>query len=682
MQNHSRQLAATLVAGCTSLAAAAQDATSTSILPSVSVTAKGYAGDDLDMPLSIITIDREELRDSGANNVGEALRALPGVAVASDSAWGQNPVLRGLKRESIVLLVDGMRLNSAQPAGAIASFMSLGLADSVEVVKGSGSVLYGTGALGGVINVRMPQAQFKPGIGLTVGANFDSASEGVRGTGVANFSQDDHALMIGASLARIDDYRSPDGEVPLTGYDSDSVIGQYRYRLTPTQQLRASVQYQSDTDVWYPGSAKPGTPPMLGTITMHSPKQERTLYEIGYSREHDATSPFDFDLRAYRQEVRRQIAAFASGLNRDQVSTDVTFATDAIDAKASWQLNPTNTLSSGVNLWRMKASPERYMNTNPPAFDNHIRNDPFDDGRIDALGVYVQDDARIGKFNLLGGLRWDRVKGNAASMNNGAITSGLERSDDALTGSFGTIYEAAPLLRPYFNISRGFRAGEMRERFESSPRGDGYYYLGNPQIRPEYANQFEIGAKGANADIDYRVSAYYTRINDYITGRVTGAIVSGLPVKQTENIGRVTLTGFEAMASWQFAAGQWATFAYSRVRGENDDLDEPLFQMPADEASIGWEGRVAEGLMADATLRLVARQDRVATKFSRGTEDPTPGFGTLDLGATYRWKRQSFRVAVLNVTNKAYHEHLAEGISGYEILAPGRSLMLNYQGAF
>lgn len=680
-----RLLAGALVAGCTSLSSTtshAQDATSSSILPPVTVTAKGYAGDDLHMPLTTIVVDREELRDSGANNVGEALRALPGLAVASDGAWGQNPVIRGLKRESVVLLTDGMRLNSAQPAGAIASFMSLGLADSVEVVKGSGSVLYGTGALGGVINVRLPQARFVPGFGLTAAANFDSASNGWRGTGVANISEGDHALMLGASLARIDDYRSPDGTVPLTGYDSDAFIGQYRFRIDSAQQLRVSLQQQTDRDVWYPGSAKPGMPPMLGTITMHSPKQERSLAEVGYSREGSGAQPLSFDLRAYRQEVRRQVAAFASGLGRDQVETDVTFVTDAIDARASWQLDPTHTLSSGINAWRMQASPERYLNNNPPAFDNHVRNDPFSDGQIDTIGVYLQDDRQFGKLNLLAGLRYDRVKGDAASMNNGATTTGLERTDDATTGSLGVIYEVAPLLRPYVNLSRGFRAGEMRERFESSPRGDGYYYLGNPQIRPEYGNQLEFGAKGGSANIDYRIAAYRTWIDDYITGRVTGATIAGLPVKQTENIGRVTLTGIDAQGSWQFTSGQWATIGYSRVRGENRDLDEPLFQMPADEASLGWAGHLNAGWSGDATVRMVARQDRVATIFSRGTENATPGFTTVDLGATYRWKRQSVRIALQNLTDKAYHEHLTEGISGLELEAPGRSIMINYQGAF
>ncbi|MBB3117099.1 TonB-dependent receptor [Pseudoduganella violacea] len=671
-------IAAGLLAGCSLLAAeaAAQEST----LPLTTVTAKGYAGEDLQTPLAAVSLNRDELMARGAANAGDALRGVPGLAVASDGPQGQNPVIRGLKKESIALLIDGMRVNSAQPAGAIASLLSLGLADRLEVVKGPASVLYGAGAMGGAINILTPQAKFVPGAQISTSMGGDSASDALRAAAIANLSQGDHAFMLGASIARIGDYRSPAGEVAHSGYDSDSFIGQYRFRIDANQQLRVSLQRHRDDDVWYPGSAKPGTPPALGVVTVRAPKQERKLAEVGYSRKDGGT--LNFDVRAYRQEVRRQIQAYAAALGRNQSETDVTFTTDGLDASANWLVHPQHLLSFGVNAWKMKAAPERYLNNNPPLFNNHVRNDPFRDGKIDALGLYVQDDARFGQLNVLAGLRYDRIKGSAESMSNGAVRNGLARSDHATSGSLGAIYEVSPLLRPYANLSRGFRAGEMRERFEASPRGDGYYYVGNPQIRPEKATQFELGLKGEDSRFSYSLSAYRSRISDYITGRVTGAVNAGLPVKQTENIGRATLKGLEFQGRWQVVNQQWLTAAYSRIRGENDDLREPLFQMPADEASLGWQGRIAGGWNGDATLRMVKRQDRVARLFARGTENATAGFGTADLGLTYRWTKNSLRIALKNLADKAYHEHLTEGLSGQEIQAPGRSLALNWQSTF
>ena len=290
-------------------------ASSESALSTVSVTAKGYAADELETPLSTVSLDREEIVRRGANNPGELLRGEPGIAVASDGAQGQNPVLRGLKKESVVLLVDGIRLNSAQPQGAIASFMSLGLAERVEVVKGPSSVLYGSGALGGVVNVRLPQAQFKAGTSGSAMASWDSASNGLRATGVVNFSAGDHALMLGTSSARIGDYRSPDGKVAKTGYDSDSLIGQYRFRIDGAQQLRLSFQEHTDEDVWYPGSTKAAANPIKST-TIYSPKQSRRLMEAGYSRQGSGEAPLNLDFRVYRQEMERQIYSWASGIQR------------------------------------------------------------------------------------------------------------------------------------------------------------------------------------------------------------------------------------------------------------------------------------------------------------------------------------------------------------------------------
>ena len=87
-------------------------------LHAVNVTAKGYAASDLETPLSTGVLQRDELDRRGGQNLGDALRGEPGIAIAADSAQGQNPVLRGLKKESVVVMVDDLRLNSAQPQGA------------------------------------------------------------------------------------------------------------------------------------------------------------------------------------------------------------------------------------------------------------------------------------------------------------------------------------------------------------------------------------------------------------------------------------------------------------------------------------------------------------------------------------------------------------------------------------
>lgn len=660
----------------------------------VHVTAKGYEADNATTPVATTVLTADDLARRQAANLGQALAAEPGLAASADGAQGHNPVIRGLKKDSVVMLVDGMRLNSAQPVGAVSSFMSLGLAEQVEVVKGPASVLYGTGALGGAINVRLPQARFSPagasGVQWRTALGFDSASRGTHGSAVMNVSGADHALMLGASLRHANDYRTPDGKLPRTGYDSQAFIGQYRWRIDTRQQLRVSAQQHRDEDVWYGGTTQPVPAPAVRSTTIHSPRQSRRLYEVGYSRARVAGDALGVDVRLYRQEMHRQIYGHANGLGRNIGTNDVRFATDGLDAKAEWLAHPQHLLSFGLNTWQMSAHPDSRQAT-PPAFTQWAINAPFTDGKIRATGLYVQDDMQFGNLNVLAGLRHDRVRGSAASMNNGTITTGLNRSDSATSGSLGVLYEVTPLLRPYANVARGFRAADLRERYQSGLRFDGSYYAGSPQIAPEKATQLEVGLKGKSADLDYQVAFFRNRISNYITGvplsgaaavAACGAAQAAI-CKRTVNLGSVTLQGLEAGARWQAWRGHWLSANYTRIRGTNHDLNEPLFQTPADSLSLGWEGRVADGWTLDAQARIVSSQKRVATVFSRGTEDVTAGYTVLDVGATWQPRAgQSLRIAVKNLGHRRYHDHLAVGRPGYELKAPGRSLTIGWNAAF
>ncbi|QEA13616.1 TonB-dependent receptor [Comamonas flocculans] len=671
--------------------ALAQDAAASAALPVVSVTAKGYAASDAESPVATTVLTEEDLARKQAQNLGEALKGEPGLATASDSAQGQNPVIRGLQKDSVVLMVDGMRLNSAQPAGSIASSMGLALAERVEVVKGPASVLYGTGALGGAINVLLPQARFEPGVSLKAQLGYDSASRGKSGAAVLNASQGDHALMLGAALADYDDYRAPGGRQALTGYAAGSFIGQYRYRIDGQQQLRVSLQQQTDRDIWYVGSTKPHPLPTVGQLTTHSPRQTRRLAEVGYNRQGNGDQPLNLDVRLYRQEMQRSINARASLLGRDIVTNDVGFVTHGLDVRADWLVHPQHVLSIGLNTWRMAANPDS-QSAAPPQFTQFTPSKPFTDGSLQATGLYAQDDMKFGALSVLAGLRYDSVRGNAVDMANHTVSTGLARSDGALSGSLGAVYEVTPLLRPFANLSRGFRAPDLRERYQSGARNDGYFWAGSPQLKPEHATQFELGLKGADATLDYSVSAWRMRVSDYITGMqlssaaaqaACGAGPNATWCKQSVNLGHASLNGVEASLRWRFTPGQTLWAAYTRIRGTNGDLDEPLFMMPADSLTLGWEGRVAPAWTLDAAARLVRRQSRVATRFTHGTEDATPGYGVLDVGATWRYaKDQSLRLAIKNLADKRYHDHLAEGLPGMEALAPGRSLAVSWQGRF
>ena len=240
------------------------------VLGAQTVTAKGYAADTLDTPQAVEILQAPA---AGGTVSGALLRGKPGLAVQADGAWGQNPVLRGLKKESVVVMVDGVRMNSAQPQGAIASFLDLGLLERAEVVKGPGSVLYGSGAMGGVVNLITPDVGFsaEEQFGGRIGARFSSVDKGVAGAALLTRSSENSALVLGMARRDVDDYRSPDGREDRTGYQSDTLLAKHRHKLNEDLTLRVNLQRHEDEDVWYQGSARTGAgiPVPLGTATAY-----------------------------------------------------------------------------------------------------------------------------------------------------------------------------------------------------------------------------------------------------------------------------------------------------------------------------------------------------------------------------------------------------------------------------
>lgn len=661
------------------------------VLETVTVTARGYQSDTLETPQAIDVIQPDA--SDAATPAGALLRGQPGLAVQSDGAWGQNPVIRGLKRESVVILVDGIRLNSAQPYGAIASMLDTGLLERVEVVKGPTSVLYGSGALGGTVNLISAPLRFadSPTHSGRFSLGATSVDDGWNGAALYRYGDARHAFVAGVAARDVDDYASPRGTVDRTGYSTDDILLKYGFRPMAGTELHLNLQRHADHDVWYPGSArtggKPGgagIPPPLGRVTIHSPEQDRELIEAGF-RMDAGTGTVSGEV--YRQTVYREIRASSDALGRNYVRNNVTFTTHGARGRYLRPIGEHHLLTLGVESWRMTGDPARYINDNPPFFNNDLRNDPFSDGAIASTGVFVQDEVLLGDTSVVAGLRYDHVRGDAARK--GTSTRGLKKNDDNLSWSLGAIHHLSPRVNPYVNIGQAYRTADMRERFEDAARGDSFYHVGNPQLDPERSTSIELGLKGRDTQVEYAVATFYTRIDDYIAGRVTGTNHpgSGLPVKLTQNLDKVVIYGVEGSVS--LPVGRYMVdAAFTWLRGDNKQDHEPLAEMPPPELSLGFGLPAASGFYWHAQVRAVARQDRVATRFTNGGENETAGFVTADARLGWRFaslgalESADLGVRLSNLFDHEYHEHTTLGLPGEEIAAPGSGVSITFSGSF
>lgn len=187
----------------------------------VTVTATRSARDTLEIPLRAESIGPAQLQITNPASTGDAMVQAPGITPVANGPFQVRPRLRGLDSTRVLILVDGERLNNARTATDRAG-VEVGLVDessveSVEVVSGSGSVLYGTDALSGTINIITTQPRFTEELHVSGGLDgyFSSNEDGRRGTATLGVSGKRFALRVSGALEKFDDYHSggKDGDV-------------------------------------------------------------------------------------------------------------------------------------------------------------------------------------------------------------------------------------------------------------------------------------------------------------------------------------------------------------------------------------------------------------------------------------------------------------------------------------
>lgn len=188
------------------------------ITEQVSVTAARGERDALEVPVRTEAIPSEEILRQNNTTTQDTLTKVANVTVVGNGPFQQRPRLRGLDSSRILIMVDGERLNTSRVATDRAG-VEVGLVDpanlqSVEVISGSGSVLYGTDALSGTINFITTQPQriaegFRVGGGLNT--FYSSNEDGRRGTGEINLAGKRFAVRFGGTLERYENYHAGSG---------------------------------------------------------------------------------------------------------------------------------------------------------------------------------------------------------------------------------------------------------------------------------------------------------------------------------------------------------------------------------------------------------------------------------------------------------------------------------------
>ena len=299
----------------------------------------------------------------------------------------------------------------------------------------------------------------------------------------------------------------------------------------------------------------------------------------------------------------------------------------------------------------------------------YAKSKPAADNKTTRASMYIDGDLRFGKLVVSPGLsaHYYNVKPN----NNGFVTGVTndigalhKKHENAITPRFGISYEFNPLLIPYFQYARGFNAPSSQQLASSWNPGR-YSVWGNPDLKAETANNFELGLRGRNEVFEYGISGFdnhyknfidYTDVSKELSLPITGGQGKQDFILRAQNFSKAHIYGGEAYARWKFAPDWKASgsVAYSRGSIRQDGVDHPINSVMPVKVKLG-VAYEKEVWGADVNFTYVAKKDDKDIYSADTYYNPSKSYALVDLGGYWKPnKHLSLHAGVNNVFNKKY----------------------------
>jgi len=451
---------------------------------------------DVTVPTEIIS--RETIEQTGASNLAAALTEQTGIQFDGGHPAGSGVMLQGLSNERVLVLVDGQPLYGRISGTLDLARLPTAIVERVEVVKGPQAALYGSEAMGGVVNVvtRAPADA-----GLEGGARLVAGSAGRREAGA---SGEVHAGEVAAlvDVGRRDVDRAA-GRPEESGALAErlDVMGRVSWRPDSSIALETSAMVLDERQRW-----PSGTQFDFADNTQVSARISAD-WRLGEHQLRPTLYLSQFEHLARRSAFSRPIAGTGDRQDQRLVEAELLYGTRVLG----------QALDGGIELRR-----ERISST---------------DGRI-AGGTRTLHSAEPFAQLEWAGDRWSVVPGLRLSWN--------ERWGSTLTPRLAARYRLSDALSVRAAVGRGFRAPDFKELYlQFINDAAGYAVYGNSDLRPEHSTNITAGVEWAGARLYGRAQGFWNDLRDFIETRPMPDDGSGLLLFQYANVARGRTYGAE-----------------------------------------------------------------------------------------------------------------------------------------
>ncbi len=619
-------------------------------LPAIQVTATPIATSVLTSPQPTAVMAGTELRTAQAASLGETLQSIPGVHSLSTGVGIGKPVIRGLTSNRVLVLDNGQRLETQQWGDEHSPNIETATAERIEVIKGPASVLYGSDALGGVINV--------------VPRDLPTANGGtspVHGTLTGSFGTNN---------------REPDGSLLLEG-----ASGGFGFRGTVSGRSSKDLK-TPDYTLWnsankaISGSGTVGYRGSWGSLTgTFSQRNEK----ISLTDDDPAAEP------TQRIQTSRGRVDLTLPLGQSRLEANLGYERsrrrefeDPVTTEVGLGLL-SKTLTGGVHIHHApigKLTGIVGVSGLRNSFDKFGVETLIPNSAAYSVGAFAFEQLEAGRLGLTFGARVDQRHLDVQADNDLGNTA-QSRNYNSLTGNLGLLFHITEPVALVLNVGRGYRAPSSFDLFSNGVHeGTVAFERGNPNLKNETSVNSDLAVRVQSSNVLLEVGGFANFIQNFIYSVPTGTTdpASGFQIYDVTQ-GNARLTGFEAALQYHPIRAIHFQGSADYTRGQNTSTSQPLPLMPPLRAtySVRLEG-TTRGSFLDPYLSFggetnakQTRQDPAEAQFYAEAFDGAGyqskaytlaniggGFGVLAGGSAFR-----FDLMLRNAFNKAYADYLS-----------------------
>jgi len=645
--------------------------TNISLNNEIVISARRMESDEFSSPEALSVLNAITLKQELARSTPEALMGTTGVFIQKTNHGSGSPFIRGLTGNQNLQMIDGIRLNNATfrygPNQYLSTIDPLAI-QKIEVVRGYGSVLYGSDALGGVLQVFSKNPAFSDSgfkVGGRIYGKWMSEDMEKTGRGEIELSGEKAAFLGGFTYHDFGDIVAGDtlGKESPTGYQEYSADAKFLVKVNKNNLLTLAYQYDRQNDV--PRYDKI----ISGYEKYHFDPQIR---QLGYAR-----LKSNFTNKWYNQVL------FTASLNQSDETrilqksgqTKITNEHDLVNTYGGTvevHSNPSESWKfiSGVEYYYDKVASdklEKDAGTETP------KRGYYPDGSSSAnFALFTSHTYSINHFDFILGARFNTYQITAEDAEFGDV----DVSPTAFVGNASVVYKINSHHNLIASAYTAFRAPNLNDLSSFGSFNAGIE-VPNPNLKPEKSFNTEIGWKTKYEALSWSVFLFRNNLNDLIERQKATYngqdSLDGEQVYKKENFSKAFIQGCEAEIQYQFVTWLSAYGNITYTYGQNETLDEPISRIPPLNGRLGFYATSTKGYWGRAEWLTAGKQDRLSSgdeADSRIPEGGTPGWNVFNLRAGYDWKWLGLTAGLNNIFDEAYRTH-GSGVDGY-----GRSFWL------